>query len=132
MVKDFEDRCVFDELKEFYYNNNGELYSYQDFEKSGVKEFNMSSHKINDLKVYEKNRLADDFIRIFLDIAQDKEEVTVLEGYVTLNPVINYYENLEKLFKCIYEYENNKIYIENLIYKIITKSNSKELIKERL
>ncbi|MFR2890714.1 MAG: DNA-binding protein, partial [Clostridium butyricum] len=84
MVKDFEDRCVFDELKEFYYNNNGELYSYQDFEKSGVKEFNMSSHKINDLKVYEKNRLADDFIRIFLDIAQDKEEITVLEGYVTL------------------------------------------------
>ena len=132
MVKDFEDRCVFDELKEFYYNNNGELYSYQDFEKSGVKEFNMSSHKINDLKVYEKNRLAADFIRIFLDIAQDKEEITVLDGYVTLNPVINYYENLEKLFKCIYEYENNKIYIENLIYKIITKSNSKELIKGAL
>ena len=47
MVKYCEDKSIFDELKEFYYKNNAELYSYQDFEKSGVKEFNVSSHKIS-------------------------------------------------------------------------------------
>ena len=132
MVKNFKNRYIYDELKDFYNSNNGELYSYQDFEKSGLKEFNVAAHKIKDLKLYEKNRLADDFAKIFLNILYGKDNMNSLEGYLTLNPVVNYHENILKLFKGICEDENKKASIEELIVKILTKSNSSEVIKSAL
>lgn len=132
MVKNFKNRYIYDELKDFYNSNNGELYSYQDFEKSGLKEFNVVAHKIKDLKLYEKNRLADDFAKIFLNILYGKDNMNSLEGYLTLNPVVNYHENILKLFKGICEDENKKASIEELIVEILTKSNSSEVIKSAL
>ena len=65
------DRSIYDELKEFYNNNNGEIYSYQDLEQSGLNEFNVVLlHKTDNLKLYEKSRLAYDFIRILLSVCE--------------------------------------------------------------
>lgn len=129
MDKNFKDICIYDELRDFYVKNNGEIYSYQDFDKAGLKEFNLISHKIKELKLYEKNRLADDFAKIFLNVLKGKDSVDVLEGYLTLNPVINYHESILKLFTGICEDEDRRLYIEEFIVKILTESNSSEVIK---
>lgn len=129
MVKDFKDRCIFDELKEFYDNHNGELYSYQDFEKCGLMEFNVAAHKTKDLRLYKKNRLADDFVNIFFDVAEGLKDVKVLQEYITLNPIINYYNSVENLIKGICEDETKQKCAGKFVFDILNKSNCSDLIK---
>ncbi len=123
------DRSIYDELKEFYSNNNGEIYSYQDLEQSGLNEFNVVLHKAGKLKLYEKNRLAYDFVKILLSVCEGHDTIKDLEEYVTLNPSINYYKSIEKLLKGICEEESKRKYISDLILKIITQSSCPELVK---
>lgn len=132
MVKELEDISIFNELKEFYDNNSGELYSYQDFEKSGLNEFNVLSHKTNKLKLYEKNRLASDFVRLFFEAAEEAEMIEVIEEFVQANPVINYYKSLQNLIKGICEDKEMKKKACKLVFEIIHKSKCRELIKSAI
>lgn len=132
MEKDCRVLCIYDELKDFYINNNGHIYSYQNFDKSGLKEFNVLSHKVEQLKLYEKNRLADGFSRMVLNILQGKDSVSELEGYLTLNPIINYYECALKLFNAICQNEESSKSIGDFIIDILTKSSCKEAVKAAL
>lgn len=129
MVKELEDRSIFDELKEFYDNNIGELYSYQDFGKCGLSEFNVLSHKTNNLKLYEKNRLASDFIKLLFDAAEESKKIEAVEEFVQVNPIINYYRNVQKLIKAICEDEEKRKKAGRLIFDITHKSRCRELIK---
>ncbi|MGN0145288.1 MAG: HIRAN domain-containing protein [Clostridium sp.] len=132
MNQDCKEMSIYDELKNFYINNNGHIYSYQNFDKSGLKEFNVASHKVKELKLYEKNRLADDFAEIFLNISQGRDNIDSLEGYLTLNPVINYHECILKLFIALCENEERRIFIEKLIINILTQSKCSESVKAAL
>lgn len=133
MVKDdFKDKCIFDDIKEFYDKNTGELYSYQDFEKSGLKEFEIISNRSRDLKLYEKNRLADDFIKLLFRVLEGNDDIKVIEEYVISNPVITYYSSLESFIKGICEDENKKKSVAEFTVNVITKNNTPELIKSAL
>ena len=132
MVGNFKDKSIYEELNDFYMSNNGELYRYQDFDKSGLKEFNVAAHKVKELKLYEKNRLAYDFSKIFLDVSQGKDNINSLNEYLTLNPIVNYYESILKLFRGICEDKSRREPIEKLIVDILIKSSFSEAVKSAL
>lgn len=129
MVKELEHRSIFDELKEFYENNSGELYSYQDFGKCGLSEFNILSYKTNKLRLYEKNRLASDFVKLFFETAEDAEMMETIEKFAKEHPVINYYKSLQNLVKGICEDKEKKKTAGRLVFEITHKSRCSELIK---
>jgi hypothetical protein len=130
MVKKDKEKSIYYELKEFYNINLGELYSYQDFEKAGIQEFNSILGKIRPLQHYEKNRLANGLMRILLEEIFNNEELPEVNGYITLNPIVNYYESFIMLFK--EQVQVNKeisTKINNIVMKMIMDSSSSEEIK---
>ena len=131
MVKDyFKDKCIFDNIREFY--DNEEMYIHQDLDKSGLEEFEIISNKSRELKLYEKNRLADDYVKLLFRVLEESEDIKVLEEYVVSNPVITYYSSLESFIKGICEDENKKKLISEFAVHVITTNNTPELIKSAL
>lgn len=122
---------IYNELKEFHDTHPGVLYSYQDFETAGIREFKLVFNKIRPLKEYEKNRMTSELIKILKNAVDNEEEAILkINGYLTLNPIINYYENFIKALKALKESEVNiakKLKI--LIYNILLNSSSSEEVK---
>jgi len=124
-----KEKSIYYNLKEFYDNNSGELYSNQDFETAGIKEFNCITNRTQLLKPYEKNRLANRLVKILLKDEFSDETLSNINEYINLNPIINYYESFIKTFKDSFEINTDNSKINNLIRKMIIKSNSREEIK---
>ena len=122
-------KSIYYDLKEFYDQNSGALYSYQDFETAGIKEFNCITKRTPSIKEYEKNRLSYDLVKILSKDEFTDETLSEIDEYINLNPIMNYYENFIKSFKDSLEFNLNKIKINNLIKRIIFESNSSEYIK---
>ncbi|WP_160689093.1 HIRAN domain-containing protein [Clostridium sp. C2-6-12] len=124
-----KDKSIYYILKEFYDINSEELYNDQDFEKAGKVEFNCVTNKTDRLKEYEKNRLAHGLIKIMLNEELNKETVIKISNYITLNPIVTYYNELVKEFKYSLELSENKNKISCLLEKFIIESSSSEEIK---
>lgn len=123
-------KSIYYDLKEFYDRNQGELYSYQDFEIAGIREFKVITNKMRPFQSHEKNRLSNELMRILSADINNEEKLLDLNGFITLNPIINYYENLIKHFKV--SVGTNKeflIKIRDLIRGILRNSGSSEEIK---
>lgn len=123
-------KSIYYDLKEFYDRNQGELYSYQDFEIAGIREFKVITNKIRPLQVHEKNRLSNELMRILSTDISNEEKMLNLNGFITLNPIINYYENLIKYFKALAV--TNKDFLlktKDFVSKTLRNSGSSEEIK---
>ena len=127
----YNKESIYNELKEFHDTHLGALYSYQDFEIAGMREFKSVSNKIRPLKEYEKNRLTSELIKILKEAAYNEDQnVEKINGYLTLNPIINYYDNLIKALKALKESEANIAKkLKALIYNILLNSSSSEEVK---
>ncbi|MBY6916546.1 MULTISPECIES: HIRAN domain-containing protein [Clostridium] len=101
----YEKKSIYEELKEFYSENPGCPYSYQDFEIGGVREFKVIYNKINPLKINQKVKLANELINLIFDyVKEEKKEIFEnIKGYMVLNPISDYYEEFVKSFKAFVE-----------------------------
>jgi hypothetical protein len=124
-----KNKSIYYDLKEFYDKNSGALYSYQDFETAGIKEFNCITNRTPSIKEYEKNRLSYDLVKILSKDEFTDETLSEINEYIYLNPIINYYANFIKIFKDSLEFNTNNLEIKKLVKKMIFESNSSEEIK---
>lgn len=123
-------KSIYYDLKEFHDRNPGVLYSYQDFETAGKREFKSITKKVRPLEDYEKNRLANELMRILSEDISSSNEMKKVSGFITLNPVINYYESFIKLFKVyISDKKDMLIKIKNQVNKLVKTSAYSEDIK---
>ncbi|GAA0075778.1 HIRAN domain-containing protein [Clostridium sp. CTA-5] len=125
-------KSIYRELEEFYYKNPGIPYSYQDFEMAGFNEFNVAFNKTKPLEVYDQIKLSNELINILLgyDRNNKKEVLENIKGYLTLNPIINYYDIFLRSFRAIYEGNNKyKENLINIIKSLLYESDSSEEIK---
>ena len=126
----YNNKSIYSDLKEFHDRNLGVLYSYQDFETAGIREFKSVTNKVRPLKNYEKNRLSNELIRILLKDIETSEKLSDINGYITLNPIINYYDSFIKIFKDLLETDNGiSLKICEIIKKMLLDSDSSEEIK---
>ena len=66
---------------------------------------------------------ANELMKILLKDIFNDEKLSEVNGYITLNPIINYYESFIKLFKDSVEVNNDiSIKINNIIRKMIIDS----------
>lgn len=119
---------IFDKLKEFY-DNDKEFF--QDSEFCGINEF-QAIHTSKKLKVYEQNRKAYNLLEKLFGETGDIGNIKEIEEYVQKNPVINYYQSMERIAKALCENENKKACGEKFIIDILKKSSCSELIKAAL
>ncbi|OOM09264.1 HIRAN domain-containing protein [Clostridium saccharobutylicum] len=125
----YNKKSIYRDLKEFHDRNQGELYSYQDFQVAGLKEFKSITNKVKTLQEYEKNRLASELMKIFIDV-NSSDDISNIDGYVTLNPAINYYESIFRLFKVLIRSDKEIMKkLSFIITKILLESCSDETIK---
>ena len=123
-------KSIYYDLKNFHDRNQGVLYSYQDFEIAGIIEFKSITNKVRPLKDYEKNRLSNELMRILLKDIKTPERLSDINEYITLNPIINYYESFIKLFKDLLEINKDmNLKINKIIMEMLIDSNSSEEIK---
>lgn len=121
---------IYYDLKEFHDRNPGTLYSYQDFEIAGIREYKSTTNKIRPLEVFEKNRLANELLDILYNDVNFEEKIVNINGFITLNPIINYYESLVKLFRAlVYANESFLNKMRKVISKILENSSNGEEIK---
>jgi hypothetical protein len=123
------EKSIYYDLKKFYDQNLGVLYSYQDFETAGIKEFNCITNRTPSLKEHEKNRLANGLVKILFKDESIDETLLNINEYVKSYPIINYYKNFIKSFTDSLEFNRNSLKINNLMKKMIVESNSSEEIK---
>ncbi|MCE5222314.1 MAG: HIRAN domain-containing protein [Clostridium sp.] len=126
----YNEKSIYYDLKEFHHRNPGVLYSYQDFEAAGIREFEIITNKLRPFKNYEKNRLSNELMKILLNDINNNEKLDNVNVYITLNPIINYYESFIKLFKdSVEDNKDMSLKIKDIIKKILTDSDSSEEIK---
>lgn len=126
----YNEKSIYYDLKEFHHRNPGVLYSYQDFEAAGIREFEIITNKLRPFKNYEKNRLSNELMKILLNDINNNEKLDNVNVYITLNPIINYYESFIKLFKdSVEDNKDMSLKINDIIKKILTDSDSSEEIK---
>ncbi|WP_236894622.1 HIRAN domain-containing protein [Clostridium beijerinckii] len=121
---------IYYDLKEFRDRNPDTLYSYQDFEVAGRREFKIITNKVRKLQDYEKNRLASELVGHLCNYALDEEKLSSVHDYITLNPIIGYYENLIKIFKD--SMENNKEILQAMskrVNNLLKESSYSEAVK---
>lgn len=120
---------IYYELKGFHDRNPDSLYSYQDFEMAGKREFKAVTNKIRKLQDYEKNRLASELIEYICKDNFNENKLFVCD-YITLNPIINYYDKLIKIFKDLMDdNEDMLLTMKKRISKIIKESTCAEEVK---
>lgn len=118
------------ELKEFYYNNNGELYSFQDFYKAGYMDYEVFTGRAKQLKLFKKNRTAQQLIKMILLSCETNKDYSKIENFININPIIYYYESLREVLKAVIEDDLEKAeLLENFVKEILFNSSNKELIK---
>ena len=126
----YNEKSIYYDLKEFHHTSPDVLYNYQDFEIAGIREFEIITNKVRAIQNYEKNRLSNELMKILLNDINNDEKLSNINGYITLNPIINYYESLIKLFKDLVEDNKDiRLKINDIIKKILTDSDSSEEIK---
>lgn len=126
----YNKKSIYHDLKEFYSRNSEVLYSYQDFEIAGIKEFRVTTNKIRSLLVYEKNRLSNELMKIFFENVEIEEKMKNIYEYLTLNPIINYYESFIKNFKDSIEIHSDLYFdIKEIVKRILLNSEKNEEIK---
>lgn len=126
----YNKKSVYYDLKEFHDRNSGELYSYQDFETAGIREYKSITNKLRPLHEYEKNRLANELVQILTSDISIEERLSNLNGYITLNPIINYYENLINIIEALLSYKSKiNIEIKEIVNRILLYSGCNEEIK---
>ena len=124
------EKSIYYDLKEFHHRNPGVFYSYQDFETAGIREFKIITSKVRPFQNYEKNRLSNELMKILLNDINMDEKLSDVIGYITLNPIINYYESFIKIFKdSVKDNKDMSSKINDIIKKILTDSDSSEEIK---
>jgi hypothetical protein len=123
------DKSIYYNLKNFYDKNSEDLYSDQDLKKAGIEEFNIITNRTQSLKEYEKNRLAQGLVNFLLKDEFKNETLSKINEYITLNPIITYYESLIKNFKDSLKSSINKNIINSAIEKFIMESKSSEEVK---
>ena len=124
------EKSIYYDLKEFHHRNPGVLYSYQDFETAGIREFKIITSKVRPFQNYEKNRLSNELMKILLNDINMDEKLSDVIGYITLNPIINYYESFIKIFKdSVEDNKDMSSKINDIIKKMLTDSDSSEEIK---
>ncbi|EHJ00208.1 HIRAN domain-containing protein [Clostridium sp. DL-VIII] len=99
----YNENSIYHDLKEFHDRNKGVLYSYQDFDTAGIKEFKIITQKVRPLQDYEKSRLANKLVEIYLEALKNEENLITVKEYISINPIINYYDNFVKSFKSTLE-----------------------------
>ncbi|MDO5515907.1 MAG: DNA-binding protein [Clostridium sp.] len=118
------------ELKEFYDNNAGELYSFQDFDEAGQTEYRVFTEKVKPLKVFEQNRIAYELVEILFLSLKRKKSYSDIEKFIKVKPVIYYYENLRGILRAVIEEDQDKKdMLENFVKDIIYNSNNEEMVK---
>ena len=126
----YNEKSIYYDLKEFHHTSPDVLYNYQDFEIAGIREFEIITKKVRAIQNYEKNRLSNELVKILLNDINSDEKLSNVNEYITLNPIINYYESLIKLFKDLVEDNKDiRLKINDIIKKILTDSDSSEEIK---
>lgn len=125
----YNEESIYHELKKFYDTNPSVLYSYQDFEVAGIREFKVIFNKVRPLNDYEKNRLASELIKLLKEIVYNEKENMEIDGYLTLNPIINYYENFIKQLKALNVDINISKKLNLIIKNMILNGTSAEEIK---
>lgn len=126
-----DNKSVYEELKEFYDNNSGGIYSYQSFQKAGAREFKLLFDLIQPLKEYERNRMAAALVEYLCNYVNgiDKSKDIIL-GYITLNPIINYYEEILKHINALKEYDKETFgKLEEYTLDAVLKSKESEEVK---
>jgi hypothetical protein len=58
----YNEKSIYYDLKEFHHRNLGVLYSYQDFETAGIREFEIITRKVRPFQNYVKNRLSNELM----------------------------------------------------------------------
>lgn len=111
-------KSIYYELKEFHDLNQDVLYSFQDFQTDGLKEYKAIKDKLSVFHDYEKNRLANDLVRVILYDIENEEKFNNVKDYIKLNPIINYYDNFAKIFKDSLEF-SNKLKLKNKAAKVV-------------
>lgn len=125
-----KNKSIYYDFKEFYYINPGALYSYQDFETAGIREFKSITKKIRPLQNYVKNRLSNELLRILDEDISNYNEFYNVREYITLNPIIGYWDSLINLFKeWIYVNSNKLEKVKEEISNLIKTSAYSEDIK---
>lgn len=124
------ERSIYYDLKEFHEMNPGVLYSYQNFETAGLKEFKITTNKLRSLPDYEKNRLANELADIILNDINKEDNFNDVRGYLKINPIINYYDNFIKLFRELLEVNNDlKIKVKKVARNMLIESVHNEEVK---
>eukprot|EP00831_Metopus_contortus_P064020 TRINITY_DN5706_c0_g1_i2.p2 TRINITY_DN5706_c0_g1~~TRINITY_DN5706_c0_g1_i2.p2 ORF type:complete len:331 (-),score=64.70 TRINITY_DN5706_c0_g1_i2:637-1629(-) len=125
-----EEISIYEELKEFYKKNNGQIYTFQDLDISGEREYQIITKKINVLNNYEKSDFAKELVDSLVNLANNKIELKKLNEFINLNPIILYYESYIKYLKS-YIKDNYKLKdkIKFLMEKLIKKSSCVEEVK---
>lgn len=123
-------KSIYYDLKEFHDRNPGILYSYQDFETAGIREFKTVTKKVRPLEDFEKNRLANELIGILSTDINNNNELKNVSEYITLNPIINYYYSFIKYFKAfISDNRDMLLKVKNQVEKLVKTSGYSEDIK---
>lgn len=126
-----DNKSVYEELKEFYDTNSGGIYSYQSFQSAGSREFKVLFNLIEPLKNYEKNRMASQLVEHLCNYVNniDHNKDTII-GYITLNPIINYYEEIIKNINAIKECDEEVFEkLEKYALNAVLQSKESEEIK---
>ena len=124
------EKSYYRELKEFHDKNQGELYSFQDFEKTGQMEYKVFTGKIKPLKLFKKNKMAAGLVKTLLEVIENKKDYKNIEEYLKSNQVIYYYENIRETLNAVIENDiEKKGVFENFVNDVIFNSRNEEMIK---
>ena len=124
------EKSYYTELKEFNDKNQGELYSFQDFEKAGQMEYKVFTGKIKPLKLFKRNKMAVRLVKTLLEAIKNQNNYKKIEEYLKSNQVIYYYENIRETLSAVIENDIEKREIlERFVKDVILNSRNEEMIK---
>ncbi|MBE6062835.1 MAG: DNA-binding protein [Clostridium butyricum] len=130
MTRSNAEKSYYIELKEFYENNQGELYSFQDLEMAGNYEYRVFTGKVKPLKEFRQNKIAAGLVKILLKVNNNQKEYKCIEKYLKLNKIIYYYESFRDTLNAVIENDNEKkTFFKQLAENIILTSRNEEIIK---
>ncbi len=125
-----KEKCIYDDLKQYFEKNKKQLYAYQDLECSGKDEYEIIIKSSKQLKEYEKSRLSNDLIEIIIDILENHKYVNKLTDFISKNPIIFYYDNYIRLLKSFLNYnEELKKNFDKFVIELLTRSSCEEEVK---
>lgn len=123
-------KSYYTELKEFHDKNQGEIYSFQDFEKAGRIEYNVFTGKIRPLKLFKRNKMAARLVKNLLEVIENQKDYKNIEEYLKSNQVIYYYESIRETLSAVIENDTKKREIlKKFVKDVVLNSRHEEMIK---